>query len=533
MKNKNTLLLKTLLLSTSQINKYKHCRDKKIRSKIIGGFIGMGILFLMLMAYCIATVIGYGKYGLIGAAPGMCASTISIIAFVFTFLKTNGYLFNFKEYDMLMSLPFKTRTVAACKFLYMYVKSLPWYLSIAVATLTGYGIYEKPGIAVYPIWLVLSVILPIIPMLAAAFIGFLIAKVSSGFKKKNLLQTILTILFVLFCFFIRFFIEDMFREQKVEETLQSMSSATDSAGNIYIPIKWFTNAVTSLCISDMLLLVGVSLVLFSTVFIIVSGSYRSINSKLKSHAAAKNYKMTAQKKRSVISTIVFKEWKRMTGSTIYMTNGIMGMLLALIAAVLALIVGPAKIQELVEKATPLGVEVIRPAIPFAAYFFVGMFSTPVSTPSLEGKNYWIVQSLPISKKTLYRGKMLFNMYLTVPAMEFAVAAFCIVTKTPVIESVLYLILGFVLCAFSTAWGCVCGVKFMKLDWENEVEVIKQGTAVLIYMFPNMFIGMAIMVLLVFLGTVMPHNLIMLIAIPIVTVLALLSYKKVLKLASSR
>jgi ABC-2 type transport system permease protein len=66
-----------------------------------------------------------------------------------------------------------------------------------------------------------------------------------------------------------------------------------------------------------------------------------------------------------------------------------------------------------------------------------------------------------------------------------------------------------------------------------VEVIKQGTAVMIYMFPNMFIGMAVMALLVYLGTLMPHNLIMLIAIPIVTVLALLSYKKVLKLASSR
>ena len=533
MKNKNILLLKTLLLSTSQINKYKYCRDKKKRGKIMGGLIGMGLLYLMLMAYCIATVIGYGEYGLIGSAPGMCASTISIIAFVFTFFKTNGYLFNFKEYDMLMSLPFKTRTVAACKFLYMYVKSLPFYLSIAVAVLVGYGIYAKPGIAVYIIWLVLSLFLPCIPMVIAAFIGFLIAKVSSGFKKKNLLQTVLTILFVLFCFFLRFFMEDMFREQKVEQTLQSMSSATDSAGNIYIPIKWFTNAVIDTSLSDILLLTGVSILLFAVVFIVVGGSYRSINSKLKSHAAAKNYKMTAQKKRSVISAIVYKEWKRMTGSTIYMTNGIMGMLLALLTAVIALIVGPTTIQELFEKKIPLGVAAVRPAIPFLAYFFVGMFSTPVSTPSLEGKNYWIVQSLPLSKKTLYQGKMLFNMYLTVPAMEFSIAAFCIVTKTPVVESILYLVLGFVLCAFSTAWGCVCGIKHMKLDWENEVEVIKQGTAVMIYMFPNMFIGMAVMALLVYLGTLMPHNLIMLIAIPIVTVLALLSYKKVLKLASSR
>ena len=206
MKNKNILLLKNLLLSTSQINKYKHCKDKKKKSKIVGGFIGFGIIYLMIMAYCIATCVGYGEYGMIDSAPAMCAMTISILAFVFTFFKTNGYLFNFKEYDMLMSLPFKTKTVAACKFLYMYVNSLPWYLSISVSMMAGYGIYAKPEIYIYILWLVLSLFIPVIPMLVSAFLGFLIAKVSAGFKKKNLIQTVLTMIFVLFCFFIRFFL---------------------------------------------------------------------------------------------------------------------------------------------------------------------------------------------------------------------------------------------------------------------------------------------------------------------------------------
>ena len=153
MKNNGILLLKTLLLSTSRRNILRYSKDGKKRKKIVGNAIGTLLLYAMLMAYCIAMCIGYGVVGIINAAPVMCALVISVLAFFFTFFKTNGYLFNFKEYDMLMSLPLEAKTVAACKFMYMYVKSLPWYMSISVAMMIGYGIYARPYFFTYPLWL--------------------------------------------------------------------------------------------------------------------------------------------------------------------------------------------------------------------------------------------------------------------------------------------------------------------------------------------------------------------------------------------
>jgi ABC-2 type transport system permease protein len=93
-----------------------------------------------------------------------------------------------------------------------------------------------------------------------------------------------------------------------------------------------------------------------------------------------------------------------------------------------------------------------------------------------------------------------------------------------------MILGLALCAFSTAWGCVCGVKHMRLDWENEVEVIKQGAAVTIYLLPNMFAAMGMTVLMVILGTRMDHRLLTLVMTAIASVLALLSYLRVMSLS---
>ena len=529
MKN-NAVLLKTLLLSTSQANVYRHTGDRKKRGRIIGNFIGLIILYLLLMAYCLAICIGYGQYGLIGGAPVMCALVISSLAFIFTLFKTNGDHFAFREYDMLMSLPFETRAVAACKFLYMYIKSLPWYVSISCAMMIGYGIYAHPSVIVYPVWILLSLFLPVIPMLAAAFLGFLIAKVSSGFRRKNSIQTALTFLFVLFCFSLRFILEDVFRNDRIQSVLESAEELTTGAARIYLPAGWFAEAVTGGTLSDGLLLIGVSTLLFGVVFYIVGNSYRNINSALRSHASGKSYKIGSQKQAGAVRAIAFKEYKRLTGSTTYMVNGIMGEVLAVLLGITVLIFGFDRIIAIVTQGAPVDAFMLQPAIPLIVYFLISMVATTTCSPSLEGKNYWILQSLPIEKKTVYQGKMLFNMILTVPTMVFTTLCLCISAKAPVIDTLLYLVLGFALSAFSTAWGCVCGIRHMRLDWENEVEVIKQGSAVAIYLLPNMFIAMGLTVLSVWLGTRMDHRLLALILILAAGLSAALSYRRVIKLS---
>ena len=71
--NKSILLLKTLLLSTSQINIIKHSMDKKKRKRAIGGIVGVAFLYLFIIVFALATCIGYGYVGIIQAAPVMTA----------------------------------------------------------------------------------------------------------------------------------------------------------------------------------------------------------------------------------------------------------------------------------------------------------------------------------------------------------------------------------------------------------------------------------------------------------------------------
>ena len=529
MKNKNLILLKTMLDSTSQWNAYKYGSDKKKKGKIIGNTIGVALLYMMLMSYCILTCIGYGKLGLTGVIPSICALTISMLALVFTFFKTNGYLFNFKEYDMLMSLPFKPKTVAGCKFLYMYVKTLPWYLSISVSMLIGYAIYADITVFTVIIWLLMALLVPVIPMLAASFLGYIIARISAGFKKNNIVQTVLTFLLVIFAFSLRFIIESVFRDDRVEEALETLADSVNGITDLYILAKWFAKAVTDTDILSFLLLTVTTIVLFEVLFILVGRSYREINSKLKNHAASGDFKMSGSKQRSILNAIAFKELRRIMGSSICMIQLFMGELLALLIGILVLFIDFDDLISTVTQGAPVTSAMLHPSISLIVYFLIGMVSSTAATPSLEGKNYWIVKSLPIPEKTLYQGKMLFNMYLTVPVAVFTTAAICISAKTPLLMSLLSVVLSVMLCAFSTAWGCVCGVKHIKLEWENEIEVVKQGTAITLYLLPNMIATMVLIVLSVFLGMKLNGNLVVIILIFIVTLLAFMSYKKVVKL----
>ncbi len=530
MNNKRFILLKTLLLSTSRVNKAKYSRDKKTKNKAIGGLVGVAIIYLMIVFYCIAAGVGYGYLGLYDSIPVICAATISALAFVFTFFKTNGYLFAFKEYDMLMSLPFSPKTIAADKFLYMYMSSLPWYLSILLSMMVAYGVYAKPGIIVYILWIVLGLILPVVPMLFAAFLGFIIAKISAGFRHKNIIQTVLTFVFVLFCFSFQYIVEAVVKSDDTKEILSGISDKISGLGNGYLPIAWFSEAVLKVNLLDAALLIALSLGLFELLFILVGKNYREINSRLKTHGKAKKKSDLSFKKQNLLNTIAFKEFKRLGGNTTYLVNATMGLVLAIILGLASAVFSFDRIIQIITKDAPFDAAIVYPAIPLIVYYLTGMMSTCACTPSLEGKNYWIVQSLPIEKKTLYQGKMLFNVYLTVPVAIFTTLCLSISARVPVLNAIIYLIEVLALSAFSSSWGCVCGIKHRRLDWENEIEVVKQGTAVALYLLPNMFVVMGLVVGVVALSLVVNSNLISILLTCIALILALLSYRRVISLA---
>lgn len=530
MNNRQLILLSTLFRSTSSINRLRLSKDKKEKGKIIGNLIGSGIIYLIILGYCIAQGIGCGIMGMADAIPVLTVTALTAASFLLTFIKTNGYLFAFKEYDMLMAMPFTQKNIVSAKFIYMYVNSMPLLQCISLALMISYGVFAHPVFYVYIIWIVLSFLIPLIPMTLASALGALAAGISTFFSHKKIIQTILIFIFVIFCFCLRFILEDMFKNDKVEETIVSLSTSFEQFISYYVPGRWFVNAVTKPGIGYALLFIAVSVAIYEVFFTIVSIKYRQINSKLKSNHAKKNFIMSSQKLRSATAAIAFKEFRTFLSSTNYLVNNGMGFVLVFLLGAASLFVDMNSIIAVVTNNSPLTKETLQPALPLIIFFFTGMTSTTSVSPSLEGKNYWIVQSLPITKMTLYKGKMLFNMMLALPFTVFGTICLSISFGASLTDFVLFLLTGTVLCLYNTTWGLVCGLRHIKLQWENDIEVVKQGASTAIYLLPNMFLTMILTVGAVAFGMFFNGRLVQPMLIMIYGLISLLCWMGIKKMA---
>lgn len=534
MKSKRLLLTETLLKSTSAINAYKYCNDKKKRSRTTSRLVGRGIIYLLILFYGSLVSIMMGKTGMEEALPKICGVAICFANFLLTLLKTNGYLFAFKEYDMLMAMPFKIKDVIAAKFIYMYINSLPITMCLSISMLVGYLLSDSASVLSAIVWIILTLFLPMIVMVIASLIGAMIVRIGSGFKYKKVFSILITFIIIIPLFFIGTFINVFMQKHNYDFNLAASSVANGIDGIYrYFPgAVWFTKAICDNSIADMLILIGMSLIVLEVFVILIAKSYTKINSRLMTNGIHKTFKLGAdrQKQRSKIVAVAFKEYKRMTGSTIYFTNAAIGEVMVLLLAVATIVFKVETLIDTVLKGAPVKKEVLIPAIPLIIYFLVGMVATTCCTPSLEGKNAWIIKSIPISPLEDCKGKMLFNICLQLPIALIGTICLEHAVGASAIELILGCILMTSLCLFSTTYGMVCGLKYIKLDWENEVEVIKQGTAMTLYILPNMFATMIIATGCIFLGFVINVTVVYLSLIAIVLLLALLMYRKVNKLA---
>lgn len=534
MKNKRLLLLGTILKATGKSNVAKYSDDKKKRSAAKGALAGKIILIVMLAA--LAALISYlfCMAGLKQAVPTATALIISLLAFFLTIFETNGYLFNFKEYDMLMALPFEVRTIVSVRFLYMYLRSLPWYACMSWAMLLGCILAGETGVLSAILWFVLSLFLPLLPMVLASALGILITAVGVGFRHKKAVQTVLIFVLIIPLFFLRFVIEALIRDDEaLDSTLSTASDLLSSVGKWLFTAKWFDTAVNESNILYAVLLIAVSVVVFEVFFIIVARNYRRINSALAASGVRKKAKAATVKKKSMITSIAFKEFKRFTGSTTYITNVGIGHILALMIALISLFLTPEKLLSLLMQDAPIEYARLQPIIPFCVYFLIGMMSTTCCSPSLEGRNFWIIKSLPVDMTAVTKGKMLFNMWLDVPFATVSTLLLCISARVGIIDTILSLILINVLCALSTCFGMVCGIKHMRLDWENEIEVIKQGAASASYIIPQMILTSIVVTGVGFLSYLTQTKLILPIAIVIGAALTVLAYLRAMSLTRKR
>lgn len=495
MRNKLWRVVKIQFLNQSGLNQLRYENDKKKKGQAIAVFIGIAVLALMLVGVSFLMGFGYGVMGMAEIIPGFALTMVALITLIFSFVKTSGYLFAFQDYDLLMSLPLSVKTVVTGKFIYMYLNNLLFSLAVMLPmgsayllSVTSLSIIEKTAAGL--MWIVAAVLAPLLPMTIASIFGTIAAAIGSKSRFKVLVQVVLMLVFLCAVIALNIFLNTMKIEDNGEfiHQLEDVTQMVQKQMHRFYPLSaLFDAAVNRQKFLSFAGFVVLSLGIYYCFMVLVARKYRSINSALMSRGKKVVYRMKKQKGHSVMASLVYKEWRRLLSSAPYLLNIGVGMLLAVIASVACLAVGRKMLME--DRELFDVVKKCRYAVPFVAAMFLTMSCTTSVSLSLEGKNLWILLSLPISWKTILKSKMAFNMALLLPAALICSICLGITLQLDILSFLLFCAVLFAVICFSTVIGMFFNICFQKYQWENETEVVKQGMSVTLGILVNMFLQM--------------------------------------------
>lgn len=525
-------LLRADFLKQSGINILRYERDSKKKNRAVGMAVIYIFVGIIMVVYSFAFSFGMGSVGMSDVIPGYSLTITALITLFFSFFKTNGVMFASHDYNMLISLPIRIETVITAKFLSMYLSNLLFAIMIMVPMEIGYALWNHVTVGVAAMWAIAVIIAPLLPMTIAAIIGTCIAAVGSGFRHKVLVQVLLSVTLIVVIFGASFW----FQTEATQDKDAFLSMVKDMGKNIssglhkvYPLSAWFDCAIVENSFLSFLFFTFTSGVIYF-IFVFVCGKYyRRINTALMSHHSTANYKMGELKVSSLMSALIKKEAKRFFSSVVYLINVGIGIIFALMISVAMIFIGADKIFNMMGVVhTGEVLSAITFTVPFIIALVVNMSCTTPVSLSLEGKNLWIVQSLPIDRATLLKSKMLFNLLLVLPASLICSVVFMFELKVTVVQAILYLFVSVASVMLTTVWGMWINLHFPNYAWENEVEVIKQGMANAIAIFSGMIIYSIMSVLAFFLSTVIAGELVMLMLAIMLVLLAAIIYRSVIK-----
>ena len=424
----------------------------------------------------------------------MLTSLLTLIEGIY---KSQGILFEAKDNDLLFSLPitkskiFSVRVFKLITFQFLY-NSLFMLPAIIV-----YAMYEKTNVSFYAISLVMLVLLPIIPTIVSAIIGYIIKGVTSKFKSRNIMQVILTSIMLLFIFYVSFNIQGI-----IANIAQNANSINEIITKIYYPAGLYINLIQDFNVSDLAILLAINIIPAIIFIYMASIFYFKITSKL-TEKKGNNKKADITKVsnktfkvRNRLSALINKEMKRFFSSPVFIINAGFGMVLILAITIAISINFDGFVSGFLEQGQEEienGVEQIKALMPKIFYGIVVFVScmtciTP-SMISLEGKSFNITKSLPVSTEKILLAKVLTSNIISIPVILLSDIIFFIAFKVEVIDIVFILLASIIIPTFTALVGILVNLKYPKMDATSDTEVVKQSMSSMISVFIGMFIAM--------------------------------------------
>ena len=470
------LLTKLSLYGMFGLNEFRHTKDarKKRRYYLFG--ILWAFLIVMLAGYVCALSYGLITMGLGKLVPAVLSVSVSLLIFFFTLFKAGPVLFDRKAYEKQIAVPVTVRAIIVSRFLSMYITSmLPGFL-VLLPGMAVCGLMENPGVIFWIYGIAAGIFLPLLPLTLASIMGALIAGISSRWKRKNLISIVLTIGFVCVIMIGSMRMSAMEESELMGMMEQMAGQMEGQIRSMYPPAIWIADAMGKGEAVKLLLFLAVSLGSFLLFLEILRHFYVNICMLLGARETKGNYRMRVLQRKSVLRTMVERELRHYFSSTIYATNTLMGEILMLILAIAVLATGPETVEAM------LGLPgVVSRILPLLVGFLPAMIPLTACSISMEGKQWWMLQTLPVTEKDVIRSKVVTKLLVSLPFYLVSEALLFIALRPADVDALCLLAVPAVYIVFGARAGLAVNSRFPVFDWENEVRVVKQSASTMLTM----------------------------------------------------
>lgn len=418
-----------------------------------------------------------GLAWLVFALLGIAATGFGVLGTVFL---ANSMLYNAKDNDLLLSMPIKPSNIIISRVFTIYIMDFFYEAMIMLPCFAAYIVRGNVSFGIIFGALVLLFALPLPALAISLVLGFIVALFSGRVKNKSLVTMIISVAFIIVYFYVI---------MQVENYIAMLVSNGEAIG---AGIKTFVYPLYSMGLAGtgdllhLLIFTLFSVALFAIIYLVVCKSFLKLATMKKGGKKAV-YREKAYKNRGGDLALLGKELSHIWASPMYLMNSSAGSLILIIGAV-ALLIKLNDVLVILESFPAFSG--ILPLIVGAAILSISSMNL-VTAPSisLEGKNMWLLRSLPISAWSVLKSKLSLHMIVNgIPTLIFAMI--CAVFLPMNIVSRIFLpVLAIVFNLMFAAIGLAANLKHPSFDWTNEVVPVKQGLSVLLTMLVGMGVTM--------------------------------------------
>ncbi|MGN0266392.1 MAG: hypothetical protein ACI4D7_01815 [Lachnospiraceae bacterium] len=456
--------------------------SKKNRARSKAGLILYIIFFLGIMVGVLGGMFAYLSMTLCGplAAVGMDWLYFCLMGLMAVLLGTFGSVFNAssclylsKDNDLMLSLPIPVNVLMASRLLTLYLMGLMYSIVVIIPAVVVYWITVSASIPVIFGCLLLILLISIFILTLSCILGWVVARISLKLKNKSLISVLVSLIFFGGYYFFYFKAQELIQDLLVNAVDYGVK-IKGAAYPLYLFGRVGIGDPMAMCA-----VTAVILVLFALVWSVISHSFLKIATS-SGRTARRIYKEKNMKQRSIFSALLSKEFGRFLSSPVYMLNCGLGVLLLPVGGIILLFKSSTVISVLNDV---FGERVGCTPLLLCAVVCVLASMNNMAAPSisLEGKSFWLVQSLPVKPWQVLQAKLSVQILLTGVPVCFCLFCLAMIYPWSGAELVLAAFALLVYVLFSALFDLSLGLLMPNLNWTNEITPIKESIVTVISM----------------------------------------------------